>query len=143
MTLYSLFFALHLIAAFAWLGHMFFWSLFGGPVLKKIDPPETAAGLRAVSMRMGGLGWPALVVLVATGTYLLARRGIGLGTLVSADFLATPTGRALGLKLLLVAAMVVYQIVFAHRHAPRAIYLNMLAALVVLGASVVLAGSGA
>jgi len=37
-----------------------------------------------------------------------------------------------------VLAMVGYQLVFGHRPAPRAIYLNMLAALLVLGASVLL-----
>lgn len=140
MSLYATCFALHLVAAFAWLGHMFFWSLFGGPVLKKIEPPETAATLRAISMRMGGLGWPALAILTTTGAYMLTQRGIGIGTLISADFLATPYGRAIALKLTLVAAMIVYQIVFAHRRAPRAIYLNMLSALLILGASVVIAG---
>ena len=34
--------------------------------------------------------------------------------------------------------MIVYQIVWAHRRAAVAIYFNMLAALIVLGASVVL-----
>lgn len=140
MNVFAACFALHLLAAFVWLGHMFFWSLFGGPMLKKIDPPETASRLRAVSMRVGGLGWPALLVLVSTGAYLLGRRGIGLDTLLSAELLATTVGRAIALKLVLVAGMVLYQIAFAHRRAPRAIYLNMLAALLILGASVVLAG---
>jgi hypothetical protein len=44
------------------------------------------------------------------------------------------------MKLVLVAGMVGYQIAYGHRPAPRAIYLNMLAACLVLGASVVLAG---
>ena len=42
--------------------------------------------------------------------------------------------------LLLVTGMVVYQAAFGHRGAPRAIYLDMLAALGVLGASVMLGG---
>jgi hypothetical protein len=34
--------------------------------------------------------------------------------------------------------MIVYQIVWGHRRAPVAVYVNMLAALVILGASVVI-----
>jgi hypothetical protein len=52
--------------------------------------------------------------------------------------LQTPVGRLFVLKLLLVLGMVGYQVVFAHRPAPRAIYFNMLAALLVLAASVAL-----
>ncbi len=140
MSLYRVCLVLHLAAAFLWLGHMFFWSVFAGPVLKKIGPPETGARLRALSLRMGGLGWPALTVLVATGIVMLGVRGIGVEALVSGQLLATRFGRALSLKLALVLAMIAYQAVFGHRSAPRAIYLNMLAALLVLGASAIVAG---
>ncbi|HUP00993.1 MAG TPA: hypothetical protein VM737_05665 [Gemmatimonadota bacterium] len=141
MSLYQASILLHVAAAFLWLGHMFFWSVFGGPALKAIDPPETASRLRAMSLKMGGLGWPALMILVATGITMLAARGIGVGDLLSRDFLAAPFGKALAGKLCLVAAMVGFQIGFGHRPAPRAIYLNMLAALLVLGASVFLSRS--
>lgn len=138
MLLYRLCLALHFLAALVWLGHMFFWSLFSGPALKKVRPAETAELLRESSLRMGGLGWPALLLLVATGAYMLAARGL-LAPSLSGDLLALPGGRPLAAKLLLVAAMVGYQIRFGHRRAPRAIYLNMLAALLVIGASVLLA----
>lgn len=140
MSVYRVCIILHLAAAFLWLGHMFFWSLFSGPVLKKMDPPATGARLRELSLRTGGLGWPALVVLISTGVIMLGYRGIGIETLLSGDLLVTRYGRALTLKLLLVGGMVVYQAAFGHRGAPRAIYLDMLAALGVLGASVMLAG---
>lgn len=130
---------LHLTAAMAWLGHMFFWSIFGGPALKKVDPPETASRLRALSLRMGGLGWPALAVLILTGALMLGYRGIGTVELVSGEAFTGRFGTALAAKLALVGAMVGYQIVFGHRPT-RAVYLNMLAALLVLGASVVLSG---
>ena len=140
MSVYRVSVILHLAAAFLWLGHMFFWSLFSGPVLKKMDPPATGARLRELSLRTGGLGWPALAILIATGAIMLGYRGIGLETLLSGDLLATRYGRVLTMKLLLVTGMVVYQAAFGHRGAPRAIYLDMLAALGVLGASVMLAG---
>ncbi|HET8649867.1 MAG TPA: hypothetical protein VFL95_07495 [Gemmatimonadales bacterium] len=139
MMLYRIALIAHFLAVFTWLGHMFFWPLFAGPVLKKIQPGETAQRLRTLSMSMGGLGWPALVVLVLSGGYMLSARGVGFGDLFSAVFWHQPWTHALAVKLPLVGAMIVYQAVIGHRPAPRAIYLDMLAALLVLGASVMLA----
>ena len=138
MTLYRFSVALHVVAACLWLGHMFFWSLFSGPALKKIQPADTARRLRTAMLWRGGLGWPALAVLTLTGLYQMRFRGFTPGAVVSAALLQTSAGRVFALKLLLVLGMVAYQIVFAHRPAPRAIYVNMLAALLVLAASVVL-----
>jgi uncharacterized membrane protein len=135
--LYWVCISLHLLAASLWLGHMFVWSLVVGPAQKRIEPPETAALLRDRSLYLGGLGWPALAVLVATGLYLLSARGITPGDLVSGAAFAA-TGDSLALKLAAVLFMIVYQIVWGHRAAPIAIYLNILAALIVLGASAVL-----
>jgi uncharacterized membrane protein len=133
MTLYRIAVMLHIAAAMLWLGHMFFWSLFGGPTLKKLQPPEAAARLRELSFWRGGLGWPALAVLAVTGLYQLHWRGIGLG-----DLFDTEPGRLMAGKLALVLGMVGYQAVFGHRPAPRAIYANMSAALLILAASVLL-----
>ena len=135
--LYWVCISLHLLAASLWLGHMFVWTLVVGPAQKRIEPAETAALLREHSLFLGGLGWPALAVLAITGVYMLGQRGIGLADLVSgAAFSAA--GDSLALKLAAVLFMVVYQIVWAHRQAAVAIYFNILAALIVLGASVVL-----
>ena len=75
MTLYGLCITLHLLAMSLWIGHMLVWSLITGPALKRID----AAGHRRDAARaqpeLGGLGWPALAVLVATGLYMLHWRG--------------------------------------------------------------------
>jgi uncharacterized membrane protein len=133
--LYWVCISLHLLAASLWLGHMFVWSLVVGPAQKRIEPLETAELLRAHSLYLGGLGWPALAALALTGTYLLGQRGIGLGNLVSGAAFAADG--SLAVKLAAVLFMVVYQIVWAHR-ASVAIYGNILAALIVLGASVVL-----
>ena len=56
--------SLHLLAMSLWLGHMFVWSLFAGPALKRIEPPATAEMLRDRSVYLGAFGWPALAVLV-------------------------------------------------------------------------------
>jgi len=138
MTLYRFCIALHFLAFSLWLGHMFVWSLVVGPALKKLQPPEKAELLRERSLYLGGLGWPALVVLVSTGLYLLSRRGFPPTALLDAHTYAGPLGIALAVKLSLVALMIGYQSVFGHRPAPIAIYLNKLVALGVLAASVVL-----
>lgn len=141
MTLFHVCVVLHVSAAALWLGHMFFWSLFSGPGLKKIPPPETGSELRRLSLRHGGLGWPALVVLAVTGVYMAAFRDVALGDLFSRAFLAERAGWAFDAKLVLVGVMVGYQVVFGHRSAPRAIYVNMLTALLVLGLSAILTGA--
>ena len=139
--LYWICISLHLLAASLWLGHMFVWSLVVGPAIKRVEPAATAELLRASSLAMGGLGWPALAILIASGLYLLAARGIGPADLLTGRAFAAGGG-VLGVKLALVAWMVIYQAVWGHRQATGAIYVNMLAALLVLGASVVLVRGG-
>ncbi len=138
MTLYYLCVALHLLALSLWLGHMFVWSLVVGPAMKRIEPPETADLLREASLFRGGLGWPALAVLVPTGLYLLQHRGIGFDMLLSGAAFDGPQGIALAAKLLAITGMVGYQALIGHGRAPIAIYFDMLLALIVIGASVVL-----
>lgn len=138
MALYRIAVTLHVLAAVLWLGHMFVWSLFAGPALKRVQPPETAEMLRERSVHLGALGWPALAVLIPTGLYQLGFRGVGLGDLVTLRFLGLPDGGALAVKLALVLWMIAYQAIWAHHRAPVAVYVNMAAALIILGASVVL-----
>jgi uncharacterized membrane protein len=138
MNLYSICLGLHLLAMALWLGHMFVWSLIVGPALKRVEPAETAELLRDASLFRGGLGWPALIVLVPTGLYLLSVRGIQVGDLLSGVAFQGQQGRVLAIKLAAVAVMIGYQAYFGHRRAPIAIYFDMLAAIVVIGASVVL-----
>jgi uncharacterized membrane protein len=135
--LYWVCISLHLLAASLWLGHMFVWSLVVGPAQKRIEPPATAELLRERSLYLGALGWPALAVLAVTGLYLLDQRGITPTDLFTGAAFAA-AGNSLAIKLGAVLFMVFYQVVWGHRQAPVAIYFNMLAALIVLGASVVL-----
>lgn len=126
MSTHLVFAVLHVLAALVWLGHMFFWSLVVGPLVKRFSPPERAEALRRASARYGATGAPALVVLVFTGPLLL---------LGSED-----VPPALYPKLVLVAGMILYQVFVGHRPAPRLIYADMLAALGVLALSVWLVG---
>lgn len=137
MALHHTALALHLLALSLWLGHMFVWSLVTGPALKRVEPEGVAEHLRERSLAMGGLGWPALIVLVLTGLYLLDVRGLGPVSAILGE-----GGTALQLKLLGVLGMVVYQAVFGHRRAPLGIYANMALALVVLTSSILFARGG-
>lgn len=137
-ALYLVCVALHLLALTLWLGHMFVWSLITGPAMKRIEPAATADLLRETSVSHGGLGWPALAVLFPTGLYMLHYRGVGLDMLLSGAAFQGPQGVALAIKLVLVAGMVFYQAFIGHRKASIAIYFDMLAAIGVIAASVVI-----
>lgn len=138
MTLYKICVVLHITALSLWLGHMFVWSLIVGPAMKRIEPADTAAMLRERSLFMGGLGWPALAVLVPTGLYMLSRRGITPSMLLSGDAFAGVAGTILAVKLCGVLAMIIYQAAIGHRSGALAIYFNMLVAFIVIAASVVM-----
>jgi len=137
---YSWTLALHAAATLVWLGHMFFWSVFAGPAIKRLPDPAIARRLRELSLSGPGLGWPALVVLAVTGVAILRMRGISLASLVDPAFASLRFGGVLDAKLALVALMVVYQAVFGHREAPRAILANMAVALAVLLLATLLTG---
>jgi uncharacterized membrane protein len=137
MTLHHLSATLHILAAMLWLGHMFVWSGLIGPALKRVAPAETAEMLRERSVYRGALGWPALAILIPTGLYQLSARGIGLGDLTTLSFLSLPQGGVIGVKILLVAWMVVYQAVFGH-HRTLMVWVNIGAAVIILAMSVVL-----
>ena len=138
MSFYHLCVSLHVLALTLWLGHMFVWSLITGPALKRIQPAATAELLRERSFYRGGLGWPALAVLIPTGLYLLAVRGVDPMALLSGAAYAGTQGTVLMIKLGGVGAMVLYQLIFAHRPAPIAIYFNMAVAVTIFSCSVVL-----
>ena len=137
MSMYYICVGLHLLALSFWLGHMFVWSLVVGPAVKRLEPRATAELLREASLFRGGLGWPALAVLIPTGLYMLHYRGIELSQLLSGEAFQGTQGVVLAVKLVCVAGMMVYQAVVGHRPAPIAIYFDMLLALIVIGASVV------
>lgn len=138
MNLYLICVALHVLSFSLWLGHMFIWSLVVGPAMKRIQPAATAELLREASLFRGGLGWPALAVLIPTGLYMLHYRGIEIGQLLSGEAFVGSQGAALAVKLASVVGMMLYQGVIGHRRAPIAIYFDMLLALIVIGSSVVI-----
>lgn len=138
MTLYIICVVLHILAVVLWIGHMFFWSLIVGPITKRFEPKENREVVRDVSLRRGGLGWPCLVILIITGIYILSYRGVTISVIVSGAFFQTPYGYLISTKILLVFAMVAYQTFVGHRPAPKLVYANMLAALLIIALSIIL-----
>jgi hypothetical protein len=138
MNWYAVSVIVHLLAVFFWLGHMFFWSLVVGPITKRFDPPETGQVIREMSLRWGGLGWPALFILAFTGVIMLSYRGVTLQSFLAGELFVSPFGRVLGIKLLLVALMTFYQVFVGHRSAPCLVFVNMLIALAIVALSIVL-----
>lgn len=136
MSLYLILVVVHVFAALVWFGHMFFWSLVAGFVTKSLEPPGTARMVREAGLAWGGFGWPSLVVLIVTGVALMAMGDLGLHHFTSGGFLQEPLGRVVALKLALVSGMVAYQWFVGHRPAPRLIYLNMCAAVMIVALSI-------
>ncbi len=133
---YLLLVILHVSAALIWFGHMFFWSLVAGFATKTIEPPEKRQLIRDIGTRWGGFGWPSLFVLIVTGVAMIAANGITVHHVVSGEFMTEPIGRVMALKITIVAGMVGYQWFVGHKPAPRLIYVNMMAAALVIGLSV-------
>lgn len=112
---------LHILSAAVWVGGMVFFSVVVVPVLRHPDYRDRAGDLiQRTGRRYRVLGWSALGVLIATGTYLLAHRGVGWSDLTSPAFYRTSFGRTLGLKLSLVAATVVASLAHDLSMSPRA-----------------------
>lgn len=122
MTLYWLNVTLHLLAAFLWLGGMFFLAAVGAPVLREVDPPALRARLfERIGVRFRTVGWIAIAVLIATGLGNLGLRGLlDWNTLGSGEFWGGRYGRVLAWKLGLAAAMVGISAVHDFVEGPRA-----------------------
>lgn len=112
---------LHILAAAVWIGGMVFFAAVVVPVIRHPDYRAQAGDLvHRTGVRFRVLGWVALGTLIATGTYLLSHRGVGLTELTTAAFYGTSFGRTLAAKLLVVAAIVVATLVHDLSMGPRA-----------------------
>jgi uncharacterized membrane protein len=101
---------IHVLAALLWLGGMFFLGVVGAPVLRAVEPPALRQRLfHDLGLRFRSVGWVAIAVLVATGTAMLAARGLlrWSGVFGSAAFWRTTLGTALAAKLAAVVTMIV------------------------------------
>lgn len=121
MSAYHLNVTVHLLAAFVWLGGMFFLAAVGAPALRELEDPTLRARLfAAIGRRFRVAGWMAIGVLLVTGVLNLYFRGLlDSGTLGDPAFWASPYGRALGWKLGAVAAMILVSALHDFVFGPR------------------------
>ena len=106
--IYNILVYLHIVAAFLWLGGMFFLGMVGAPVLRSVEPVEVRQRLfNDLGVRFRSVGWAAITVLLLTGISILEVRGVfRSGAFVDGAFWRTPFGMALAVKLAMVASMV-------------------------------------
>ena len=114
----------HIFTVAFWTGAMFFG-----------DPNSTRFFSKLFEKKLGGVGWYAHAVLWSTGAFLSYYRGIGLGDLFSRELISTGWGRALWIKILLVIALLVLQLVIGNKPS-KAIYGYILIAFIIIGISV-------
>ena len=117
---------LHIITVCLWIGAMFFG-----------DPQSERFFSRLFERKLNGIGWYAQTVLWITGFYMLYFRGVSLGQLFSAEFIATNWGRLMWIKIALVLLLAVFQIVVGHKPS-KLIYGYILIAFAAVGVGVLL-----
>lgn len=108
MSFYLFNVTLHVLAAFLWLGGLFFLAVVGAPILRRVEPADLRARLfQRIGARFRRIGWIAIAVLVVTGLGNLHFRGLlGMEGWSDPGFWMHPFGRALAWKLGLVTCMV-------------------------------------
>jgi copper resistance protein D len=105
-TLYLLSVWLHILAATAWIGAMFFLMFVVVPWMRSGNLAAGSSFLRATGPRLRTVGWVCFAILLFTGTFNLWMRGIHPGDLASPAFLATSYGKVVAAKLLVFALVV-------------------------------------
>jgi hypothetical protein len=116
----------HIITVTLWIGAMFFG-----------DPQSERFFSRLFERKLNGIGWYAQTVLWITGLFMLYYRGIGLGQLFSAEFIATSWGKLIWVKIGLVLLLAVFQVVVGHKPS-KLIYGYILVAFAAVAVGVLL-----
>lgn len=98
-ALYLLAVWLHVLAAAVWIGGMSFLVLIVVPWLRAGVRSDAASFLRETGRRFRTLGWTCFVVLLVTGTFNLWVRGVRLSDFGRANWLLSPFGQAVLVKL--------------------------------------------
>jgi hypothetical protein len=113
----------HITTVAVWLGAMLF------------EDPASDRFMTRLVMRIRGIGWLALLILIATGVYMLAARGVGLGDVLSGRFFTERYGQVFAAKFAFVALLAGLQVTRGHRPS-RALYGYLASMLIVIALSV-------
>jgi putative copper resistance protein D len=111
---------LHILSAITWIGGMVFLMLVVVPWLRRGDRAQAIVFLRETGTRFRTVGWACFAVLLITGAFNLAVRGVRLGDFGRADWLGSAFGRAVLLKLTFFAAALLVSALHDFGLGPRA-----------------------
>lgn len=112
---------LHILAAMIWLGGMIFLVLVLVPVTRRPEYRGLAGSLiHWTGVRFRWVGWICLALLVLSGLLNLAARGVTWADAWSGQLWQTSFGRALGIKLILVAVILILSALHDFAIGPRA-----------------------
>lgn len=113
---------LHVLAAIAWIGGMFFLVFVVVPWLRGGAAGRVNAGLflRETGERFRNVGWICFGILLCTGTFNLWVRGVRLGDFLQPSWLGSPFGQSVLLKLALFCLVLVVSAVHDFSIGPRA-----------------------
>jgi putative copper export protein len=104
-TLYLISVWAHILATTVWVGGMLFLVLVVVPWLRAGNQASGAAFLSDTGRRFRTIGWVCFGILLATGTFNLWLRGVRLGDFARPEWLGSPLGRIVVLKLALFCAV--------------------------------------
>src|SRR5438093_7735930 len=90
---------------------MLFLALVVAPATRGMAPSDRTRLFDAVGRRFRTIGWTCVALLIATGLVNVAHRGVTWGGVTSGALFGSPFGQLLGLKLLVVAAMLALSVV--------------------------------
>lgn len=99
---------------------MFFLVLVVVPWLRRGDRARAGEVLRETGERFRAVGWSCFAVLIATGTFQLWLRGVGLRSFADPAWRSSPFGTAVLAKLGLFAAVLAIAAYHDFRVGPRA-----------------------
>ena len=90
---------LHILAATAWVGGMLFLVLVVVPWLRRGGAVQAGTFLRETGERFRNVGWVCFAIVLVTGTFNLWVRGVRLGDFARPEWLSSPFGKTVLLKL--------------------------------------------
>jgi putative copper export protein len=121
MSLYLINITVHVLAAFVWLGGLFFLGLMA-PTLRRIEPAALRAELFSkIGTQFRSVGWVAIGLLLVTGVLNLHFGGVLTAEMLgSGAFWDSAYGRTLAWKIFAVTGIVVGSALHDFVYGPRA-----------------------
>ncbi len=104
--MYHLSVFLHILAAVVWVGGMLFLALVGIPVLRGLPERPRAELVSRMGERFRPVAWLCIVLLVLTGIFNLAYRGVSWESVATGHLWRSPFGQVLAWKLGFVLVLV-------------------------------------